>query len=264
MPTNRQNANKRSGVRLQKILADAGLCSRRKAETLIEDGEVRVNGRIAVLGQKANPENDTIIVRGKNLSTRNDSVFENRATFLLNKPKGFICSHSDPHHQETIYDILPRRLRKLRLFTAGRLDKNSEGLIVLTNDGDLANRLAHPSGAVRKVYHVNLGHPIEETILPKLVQGRELDGEFLHFDRVIPISQKGNALKRLEIHLRHGRKREIRRLLESFGHKVERLRRIQIGGLRIRGMPVGAIKELNEKEINLLFDHSEKPSTNYS
>ena len=152
MPTNRQNANKRSGVRLQKILADAGLCSRRQAETLIEDGEVRVNGRIAVLGQKANPENDTIIVRGKNLSARNGSVFVNPATFLLNKPKGFICSHSDPHHEETIYDILPRRLRKLRLFTAGRLDKNSEGLIVLTNDGDLAHRLTHPSQEVRKKY----------------------------------------------------------------------------------------------------------------
>ena len=106
MPTNRQNANKRSGVRLQKILADAGLCSRRQAETLIEDGEVRVNGRIAVLGQKANPENDTIIVRGKNLSARNGSVFENRATFLLNKPKGFI----------SVIQILTIRRRSMTFF----------------------------------------------------------------------------------------------------------------------------------------------------
>ncbi len=261
MPAKHPKSSGGSGTRLQKIIAEAGLCSRRQAETWIEDGQVRVNGRVAVLGQKADPGKDTISVRGKTLRPREDVAQSARATFLLNKPKGYICSHGDPHQEETIYDILPRRLRKLRLFTAGRLDKNSEGLIVLTNDGDLSNRLAHPSSGVRKIYHVNLGHAIDEAILPKLVQGRELEGEFLHFDRVLPISQKGNALKRLEVHLRHGRKREIRRLLESFGHKVERLRRIQIGALRIRGMPVGAIKELNENEIDLLFkDTGQSPT----
>lgn len=254
MPAKESRRPSDSPVRLQKIIAEAGLGSRRQAESWIEDGLVRVNGRIAELGQKADPAADTISVRGKLLRSRAQPGPSASVTFLLNKPPGYICSHGDPHHEETIYDILPRPLRKLRLFSAGRLDKNSEGLIILTNDGDLANRLTHPSSGVRKIYHVNLGHVMEESLLPKLVQGRELDGEFLHFNRVIPISQKGNALKRLEIHLGHGRKREIRRLLESFGHKVERLRRIQIGGLRIRGMPIGGIKELNEKEIKLLFE----------
>lgn len=250
IPSSPQNV----GLRLQKIIAEAGLCSRRQAETWISDGEVRVNGRVATLGQKADPSIDAIVVRGKLLQVRPIARDDPRVVYLLNKPKGYICSHGDPHHEETLYDILPRAMRKRRLFTAGRLDKNSEGLIILTNDGDLSNRLSHPSNGIRKIYHVNLGHPMEEKVLPKLVMGRELEGDFLHFNKVLPISRKGNALKRLEIHLGHGKKREIRRLLESFGHKVERLRRVQIGGLKIKGMPIGSIKELNEKEIDLLFD----------
>ncbi len=241
-------------LRLQKIMADAGLCSRRQAEVRIGDGEVRVNGRIAVLGQKADPLLDRISVGGNLIQTGGNRLEKTqKTTLLLNKPKGFICSRTDPHHDQTIYNLVPRKFRKFRLFSAGRLDKNTEGLIILTNDGDLANSLTHPSNSVRKIYHVILGHEIEASILPKLVQGRELEGEFLRFDKVRPISRKTDALKKLEIHLGHGKKREIRRLLESFGHKIKKLRRIQIGGLKIKGMPLGAIKELNEKEINLLF-----------
>lgn len=253
MPAKVQKVSPASYQRLQKIIAGAGLGSRRQAESWITDGEVCVNGRIAVPGQKADPAVDTIAVRGKVLKPQAPFDGKSRAVFILNKPKGYICSHADPHHQQTIYDILPRTLRKHRLFSAGRLDKSSEGLIVLTNDGDLANRLAHPANGIRKIYHANLGRAIDKNVLPKLVRGRELDGEFLHFDKVLPLSRKGNTLKRLEIHIGHGKKREIRRLLESFGHRVERLRRVQIGGLKVRGMPIGAIKELNEKEIGLLF-----------
>jgi 23S rRNA pseudouridine2605 synthase len=256
--TSKTNA---TAVRLQKIIAEAGIASRRQAELLIEDGEVRVNGKIAEVGQKADPEQDTITVRGKVLRpTTSEFIASQRVVLLMNKPKGVLCSHNDPHHEDTIYSILPRQWRNQRLFSAGRLDKESEGLIVLTNDGDLANNLTHPANGVHKIYHVNLGHEIDENLLPKLVQGREIDGEFLHFDKVIPISRKENALKRLEIHLGHGKKREIRRLLESFGHKVVRLRRTQIGRLRIKGMPTGAIKVLNEKEENLLFQQpGQKP-----
>ena len=249
------NSTPSTAVRLQKIIAEAGIASRRQAELLIEDGEVRVNGKIAEVGQKADPENDTIMVRGKVLRPSTEIYRQStRLVLLMNKPKGILCSHNDPHHEDTIYSILPRQWRNQRLFSAGRLDKESEGLIVLTNDGDLANNLTHPANGVHKVYHVNLGHEIDDKLLPKLVQGREIDGEFLHFDKVFPISKKENALKRLEIHLGHGKKREIRRLLESFGHKVVRLRRTQIGRLKIKGMPTGAIKVLNDKEENLLFE----------
>jgi len=261
MPGPSSTSSKPTLLRLQKIIAEAGIASRRQAEMLIEDGEVRVNGKIAELGQKANPEEDSISVRGKVLrpSTPGFKISQ-RVVLLMNKPKGVLCSHSDPHHEDTIYNILPRQWRNQRLFSAGRLDKESEGLLVLTNDGDLANDLSHPANGVHKVYHVNLGHEIDENLLPKLVQGREIDGEFLHFDKVLPLSRRENALKRLEIHLGHGKKREIRRLLESFGHKVVRLRRTQIGQLRIKGMPTGAIKVLNEKEEILLFQQpGQKP-----
>ena len=254
MPGTSSSSSDPSLVRLQKIIAEAGIASRRQAELLIEDGEVRVNGKIAEVGQKANPLEDIISVRGKVIRAATPEYRESqRIVLLLNKPKGILCSHNDPHHEDTLYSILPRPWKNMRLFSAGRLDKESEGLIILTNDGDLANNLTHPANGVHKVYHVNLAHEIDEKILPKLVQGREIDGEFLHFDKVFPISRKENALKRLEIHLGHGKKREIRRLLESFGHKVLRLRRTQIGRVKIKGMPIGAIKVLNEKEENLLF-----------
>ena len=254
MPTTGKKKPPPGEERLQKIIAAAGIASRRNAELLIEDGLVRVNGKVASLGDKADPAKDTIAVNGKLLRPTTPEFKESqRVVLLVNKPKGVLCSHNDPHHEDTIYSILPRPWKNQRLFSAGRLDKESEGLIILTNDGELSNKLMHPANGIRKIYHVHLGHEIDEKVLPKLVQGRELDGEYLHFDKVLPLSKKENALKRLEVHLGHGKKREIRRLLESFGHKVTRLRRTQIGGLKIKGMPSGGIKVLNEKEENLLF-----------
>ena len=254
MPATGKKSPQPSLERLQKIIAQAGIASRRNAELMIEDGLVRVNGKIANLGDKADPAKDSINVNGKTLrATTPEYTAGQRVVILVNKPKGILCSHSDPHHEDTIYSILPRPWKTMRLFSAGRLDKESEGLIVLTNDGELSNKLSHPANGIRKVYQVHLGHEINDNVLPKLVQGRELDGEFLHFDKVLPLSKKENALKRLEVHLGHGKKREIRRLLESFGHKVIRLRRTQIGGLKIKGMPIGGIKVLNEKEESLLF-----------
>ncbi|MGB0371717.1 MAG: pseudouridine synthase [Opitutales bacterium] len=239
-------------IRIQKIIADRGLSSRRGAEEWIKDGLVRVNGKIAELGQKADPRRDRITVNGKML-TMGD--LESKITLMMYKPKGFICSNEDPFHSQTVFDLLPHSYRKNRLFCAGRLDKDSEGLVILTNDGDLAQRIMHPSFTVIKRYRVEVHKPFDKALTPKLLEGRVLEGEHLRFEKVIYGRDMGPKTdKRLEIHLNHGKKREIRRLLESFGYHVNLLHRFQIGRLQLKGIPSGECKLLKNKEIDSLFN----------
>src|SRR5258708_616253 len=142
-------------LRIQKFIADAGICSRRAAEALIAAGEVYVNGQKATVGQKIEPGTDKVSVRGKAIRP----LAQPKMTFVMHKPRGVICSNSDPHEDKTIFDLLPREWAKLRLFCAGRLDKDSEGLVILTSDGDLAHKLMHPSNLVVKRYYVSLEEP---------------------------------------------------------------------------------------------------------
>jgi 23S rRNA pseudouridine2605 synthase len=139
-------------IRLQKHLADSGVCSRRAAEALIAQGEVWVNGVRATVGQKVTPGIDKVTVSGKSVR----ATAQPRVTLAMHKPRGLICSNDDPHHAETIFTVLPREFSRLRFFCAGRLDKDSEGLVILTTDGDLAHRLMHPSNIVVKRYYVEL------------------------------------------------------------------------------------------------------------
>ena len=242
--------NTDSAIRIQKIIADRGLASRRQAETWITDGLVRVNGKIAEIGQKADPRRDRISVKGKMLSMGD---MERKITLMLNKPKGFICSNDDPHNSQTVFDLLPPTYRKQRLFCAGRLDKDSEGLVILTNDGDMAQRIMHPSFTVVKRYRVEIHKPLDIQLIPKLIEGRRVEGEHLQFEKVIVSRGKVKSGQRLEIHISHGKKREIRRLFADFGYHVDRLQRIQIGKLIMRGIPVGECKLLKSKEIASLF-----------
>ena len=239
-------------IRIQKIIADRGLASRRAAEEWIREGVVRVNGQIAELGQKADPRRDRITVRGKSL-TMGD--LESKITLMMYKPKGVICSNEDPFHSQTVFDLLPPSFVKNRLFCAGRLDKDSEGLVILTNDGDLAQRIMHPSNAVIKRYRVEIHKAFDKALIPKLLEGRVVEGEHLRFEKVITGRELGpKTEKRLEIHLNHGKKREIRRLLESFGYHVNLLHRFQIGRLLLKGIPAGECKLLKNKEIQSLFN----------
>ena len=243
--------NEDSSLRIQKIIADRGVASRRAAETLIRDGLVKVNGQIAELGQKADPRRDRITVNGKML-TMGD--LESKITIVMNKPKGFICSNEDPFNSQTVFDLLPPSYRKNRLFCAGRLDKDSEGMVVLTNDGDLAQRITHPSNTVMKRYRVEIHKPFDRALTPKLLEGRVVEEEHLRFEKIIFARNTGpKSYKRLEIHLNHGKKREIRRLLESFGYHVNTLRRFQIGRYQLKGLPVGECKQLKNREIESLF-----------
>lgn len=235
--------------RIQKIIANADHCSRREAEGLIEDGFVRVNGKIAQLGWKATSQ-DAIFINNKPLRLNTESP----VTLLLNKPKGLLCTNSDPHGGQTVFDLLPNDLQKKRLFCAGRLDKDSEGLLVLTNDGDLAHRLTHPSTEVVKRYRVVLNRDFRKEDIAKLLEGAIDDGDFLKAEKVIPAPAVGKGhLRRLEVRLHHGKKREVRRLFEANHYYVKKLVRVQIGGCILKNIPKGGIKILGKKDIERLF-----------
>ena len=238
------------GVRLQKYIADAGLCSRRAAEALIFQGEVWVNGKQATPGTKVNPGTDRVTVGGKSVRT----VPQPRITLAVNKPKGLICSNDDPHNPDTVFSLLPREYSKFRFFCAGRLDKDSEGLLILTTDGDLANRLMHPSNEVVKRYHVTLKNPFPASRLPRLVKGLTFEGERLKVERAALINPlKDGTATDLDVHMHHGKKREIRLLFSALGYIVQRLRRYQIGAVRLKGIPLRGAKQLASREIEQLF-----------
>ncbi|MBS0632274.1 MAG: rRNA pseudouridine synthase [Verrucomicrobia bacterium] len=237
-------------IRLQKYLADAGVCSRRAAEALIAQGEVWVNSSKATLGQKITPGIDKVTVSGKSVRT----TAQPRITLAMHKPRGLICSNDDPHNPETIFTVLPREFAKYRFFCAGRLDKDSEGLLILTTDGDLAHRLMHPSNLVVKRYHVILKQPFPASRLPLLVKGIVLEGERLKVERAALISPNAaNTATSLDVHMHHGKKREIRQLFTTLGYDVKRLKRYQIGAFRLKGIPLHAVKLLSSKEIESLF-----------
>lgn len=236
-------------VRLQKFLSERGICSRRQAEELIEIGEIVVNGKPAVLGQKVDPEKDHVSVEGRRV--RHGPM--EKVTLMLNKPRGYVCTNDDPHAEKTVFDLLESRYLRDKLFCAGRLDKESQGLVILTNDGELAQAITHPSGGVVKRYQVKLNKPFDEALIPRLLRGVRRDGERLFADKVIPAKHGPDAEIRLDVHLRQGRKREIRRLFEAFGYLVKRLKRYQIGTLKLGKLPPGKARPLNAEDIEKIF-----------
>ncbi len=237
-------------VRLQKFLADLGICSRRKAEILISSGEVLVNGVAVELGRKIDPSADRVTLNGRTIG----GAPQQKITVAVHKPRGVVCSNSDPAHSKTVFGLLPRPLSKLRFFCAGRLDLDSEGLVILTTDGDLANRLMHPSRLVVKRYQVALKQPIPRDRLPLLIRGITIEGDRLKVERAYLLNaNRSGESTGVEVHMHHGKKREIRQLFTTLGYDVIRLRRFQIGGLLLRGIPLRGLKVLGSKEIESLF-----------
>lgn len=237
-------------VRLQKFLAEAGVCSRRAAEQLIAQGEVLVNGKTAALGSKVTPGVDRVVVSGEVIRARRGST----VTLAVHKPRGLVCTNRDPHHNQTIFDLLPPPFARLRLFCAGRLDKESEGLVILTTDGDLANRLMHPSGLIIKYYRVTLAEPFQREDLPRLLKGVSFEGERLKVEKARLIG-KGTPTysTEVDVEMHHGKKREIRQLFTALGCSVKRLRRYQIGRFSLRGFPSRAVKVMTDSEIASLL-----------
>jgi 23S rRNA pseudouridine2605 synthase len=228
--------------RLQKILAQMGIVSRRKAEELILEGRVTVNGRIATIGMKADLARDHIKVDGKLLIRPEPKVY-----IMLNKPKDVVTSLSDPEGRPTVKDFLGGV--RYRVFPVGRLDYDSEGLLLMTNDGDFANAVLHPSKKIPKTYLVKVKGILEEKEMEKLRKGMKLLDVMTAPAKVKKIRKTENN-SWLEITIYEGKKRQIRRMLEETGHPVLKLRRIRIDGLEIGNLKPGAYRYLTTEEMD--------------
>ncbi|WP_413324967.1 pseudouridine synthase [Synechococcus sp. MIT S9503] len=232
--------------RVQKLMSAAGYCSRRQAEELLRQGRVGVNGTIAALGDQADPKTDLICVDGRPLSM----VTEERV-LLLNKPPGVISSCHDPQGRRTVLDLIPSDLRR-GLHPVGRLDADSRGALLLSNQGDLTLRLTHPRYAHSKTYKVTVTGTPDHSKLEQWRQGLELDGSHtLPADIRLIQSRKRNSV--LEVILREGRNRQIRRIASLLGHPVVDLQRIAIGGLALGSTAEGCWRELSRQEWRSLI-----------
>lgn len=228
--------------RLQKILSETGVASRRKAEEMILEGRVTVNGKTAVLGMKADPSADHIKVDGKLLIRQEPKVY-----LMLNKPRGVVTSLSDPEGRPTVKDFL--KGVKFRVYPVGRLDYDSEGLLILTNDGHLANAILHPSKKIPKTYLVKIKGVLEEKTLDKLREGVHLkDGKTQ--PAKIRTVRKAEKNSWIEITITEGKKRQIRRMLDAVGHTVERLSRVRVGSLALSSLRPGELRHLSPDELD--------------
>jgi len=230
--------------RIQKILAKCGIASRRKAEEMILEGRVTVNGKIAVLGMKADLKKDHIKVNGKLISR-----FEPRVYIMFNKPAKCITSTYDPEGRPTLKDFL--KGIKTNVFPVGRLDYDSEGLLLLTNDGELANAILHPGGEIPKTYLLKIKGVLEDKDIQKLEKGVKLEDGVTAPAKVKKI-KKTEANSWIEITIHEGRKHQVKRMLERVGHPVLKLKRVRINGLSLGDLPLGMYRYLTPEEIKRL------------
>lgn len=246
--------NAGNAMRLNRWLASCGLGSRRSVEELITSGRISLNGQICTFLSSNVSANDEVCLDGKPLSPDKELLY-----IMLYKPRGYVVSHADEQGRQTVYDLLPPEAKKLNY--AGRLDKNSEGLLLLTNDGALINALTHPSFKVEKVYRVDISPALPMRSINQLRQGVDIEG-----GRSLPAgvfiksrSEKGMTLK---IAIREGRKRQIRQMVEAVGGKVHALKRLQFGPLVLKNLPLGSWRLLSPPEIRALkkiTDKGKKP-----
>lgn len=233
-------------VRIQKIIADSGYCSRRKAEELIVSGQVTVNGRKCSLGDKASPADDIIAVCGERLS----AAPKERRYIMLNKPRGYVTTMKDEQGRKTAAELLEGVNE--RVFSVGRLDRNSEGLLLFTNDGQFANEITHPSRHVSKVYRVTIDGRVNEEQISRLSGGVELDkGEKTLPCTVEVLVEEPNRTV-LRIVIKQGLNRQIRRMCEAVGLNVGRLRRTAIGGVKLGMLKPGEWRDLTKEELRIL------------
>lgn len=228
-------------VRLQKYLAESGVASRRASEEIITAGRVAVNGRvIRELGSKVDPEADRVLVDGQPVRPRR------KLYVAVNKPAGYVCTRRDPHQRPTIYELLPAEWKNL--YTVGRLDLDSEGLIFLTNDGQFSLQVAHPRFGIRKKYHATIGGRVSDEQLRQLTRGVLHNGEQLKADKA-RILRSSNRQTLVELELSEGKYREVRRMFQAIDCEVIRLERIQIGPIKLGELPSGKWRILAPAEI---------------
>lgn len=231
-------------MRLNKFLSNSGIASRRKCDELIEQGKVSVNGKVVTeMGLKINEKKDKVKVEGKDVTLPSSFVY-----IKLNKPKGYACTASDEKGRKTIYDLVDC---EERLFSIGRLDYDTEGLIILTNDGDFANSVAHPRYQTEKEYRVTCEGEIKESELAVMRKGVVIDGERMPSARVEKLSYE-NGFTKLAVIIDEGQNRQVRRMFEAIGHQIKLLKRVRIGLVKLGGLKRGEYKDLTEEELNLL------------
>jgi len=232
------------GERLQKVLARAGFGSRRACEALIEAGRVEVNGERAVLGRRVDTTSDVVTVDGVPVAVRDDLVY-----YLLNKPPRVVTTASDPQRRRTVLDLVPL---EPRVFPVGRLDYETEGLLLLTNDGELGNRLIHPSGGVPKTYLAEVEGVPSAAAVRRLREGIELDDGWTAPARARIVQQSGDHAA-LELTIHEGRNRQVRRMCDAIGHPVRRLIRTRFGPLADARLAPGQWRPLRMAEVRALF-----------
>lgn len=227
--------------RVQKIIAESGLCSRRKAEELIEEGKVTVNGVTITIGDKADAQTDDIRVEGQHIHA------ESKVYYMLNKPKNYLCTSSDVYKRKTIHELLPK---KLRIYSVGRLDRDATGLLLVTNDGEFANKITHPSHEVKKTYIAVLDNPFNPHDAKKLEEGIVIDkqkvtGEIILLDK-----------KTIAITIHNGMNKVVKRICKHLGYYVRTLHRTHIGNLALDVLD-GEYRELTDEDKELLFQTPE-------
>lgn len=231
-------------MRINKFLADKGIASRRHADAMIEAGRVKINGKLATLGATVE-DYDEVEIDGVVLAYEE----KKEEYYLMNKPKGVICTVSDDRGRKTVMDYLPKEIG--RVFPVGRLDYETEGLLILTNDGDMAYRLTHPMHEVPKTYMARIEGTMTEKDLNRIRSGIELDGVMTKKCKA-HIVQTDKAFTKVHITITEGRNRQVRRMFEAIGRNVEFLKRISIGRLKLTGLDRGEVRKLTEEEIMYL------------
>jgi len=243
-PTRKSETQEKELIRLNKYLANAGVCSRREADKLIQSGIVKVNGKVVTeLGTKISPE-DKVQYGGETLKR------ERHRYFLLNKPKDFITTSDDPHDRKTVMMLMKNACRE-RIYPVGRLDRNTLGLLLFTNDGELAKKLTHPKHNVKKIYHVYLDKPLHKNDMLQAINGLELEDGFIKPDKISYIVNEPDKTQ-VGLELHSGRNRIVRRIFEHLGYKVIRLDRVFFAGLTKKDLPRGKFRELSKEEVNIL------------
>ncbi|MBO5239879.1 MAG: rRNA pseudouridine synthase [Clostridia bacterium] len=231
-------------MRINKFLAEKGVASRRHADDMIAAGRVQINGKVATLGENVE-ETDEVLIDGVLLSREE----KKEEYYIMNKPKGVICTVSDDRGRKTVMDLLPESVG--RVFPVGRLDYETEGLLILTNDGDLAFRLTHPTSEIPKTYLVRIEGTMTEKDLNPIRSGVELDGVLTKKCKA-HIVETDKAYTKVHITITEGRNRQVRRMFESIGRSVAFLKRVSIGRLKLTGLDRGEVRPLTEQEIAYL------------
>ncbi len=231
-------------MRINKYLAASGVASRRECDRLIESGKVTINGKKADLGTNVG-DDDEVCVNGNKVALKKNEYY------ILNKPKGYICSVTDDKGRKTVMDLMPANVG--RIYPVGRLDYDSEGMLILTTDGELAQHLTHPSNDVPKTYLVRIEGTLTEAMLNPIRSGIEIDGGYVTKKCKAHIVETNKEYTKIHITITEGKNREIRKMFAAIGREVTLLKRIKVGELTLRGLDRGAYRKLNKQEIAYLM-----------